>query len=163
MKTLRNLFLTLVILLSVFTLTSCKAKEKTFSSNGITVTLTSKFKEKTIQGAQVVYMSRKVGFMGNPEAKSLLMLPDGVLAEYTEKVIEVSNLKDIETKTFEENGNTFMYGYYKATVKNITYKYMLVTKEGENHYYTMNFWTVEKDFATYEDQMMEWAKSIVVE
>lgn len=163
MKKIRNIIITIVTLLTLFTLTSCKGKEQTFSSNGITITLTSKFKPQEISGAQVVYVTRKVGFMGNQESKNLLNISSNKLETYTKKVVEVGKIKDIELFTYDENGVMFMYGYYTATVSNITYKYMLVTKEGKDNYYTMNFWSLEKNFNANKNQFMEWAKTIVVE
>lgn len=163
MKKIRNIIITIVTLLTLFTLTSCKGKEQTFSSNGITITLTSKFKPQEISGAQVVYVTRKVGFMGNQESKNLLNISSNKLETYTKKVVEVGKIKDIELFTYDENGVMFMYGYYTATVSNITYKYMLVTKEGKDNYYTMNFWSLEKNFNANNNQFMEWAKTIVVE
>ena len=163
MKKIRNILITIVISLMLFTLTSCKGKEQTFSSNGITITLTTKFKPQEINGAQVLYLTKKLGFMGNQENKELIKISDNKLEEYTQKVIEVSKLKDIELNTYDEDGVTFIYGYYVSTVNKIKYKYMFITKEGKDNYYTMNFWSLEKDFNKNKNQFMAWAKTIVVE
>lgn len=163
MKKIRNVFLIIVLLFTLFIFTSCKGKEKTFSSNGMTVTLTTQFKPQEISGAQMVYVTRKVGFMGNQESKTLVHISSNNLELYTNKVVEVGKIKDIELFTYDENGVKFMYGYYTATSSNITYKYMLVTKEGQESYYTMNFWSLEKNFNANKNQFMEWAKKIVVE
>ena len=163
MRKIRNIIILIVLLLTLFTFTSCKTKEQVFSSNGITVTLNSKFKEQEINGAQVLYLTRKLGFMGNQESKELLIISDNKLLDYTKKVLEVSKIKDVEILTYDEDGVKFMYGYYSSTVNNIKYKYMLVTKEGKDNYYTMNFWSLEKDFNANKNQFMEWAKTIVVE
>lgn len=163
MNKIRSIIITMVILLTLFTLTSCKGKEQIFSSNGITITLTSKFKPQEIGGTQVVYLSRKQGFMGNQESKQLLKISNNQLETYTKKVVEVSQIKEIELFTYAENDITFMYGYYTSIVNKIKYKYMLITKEGKDNYYTMNFWSLEKDFNKNENQFMEWAKTIVVE
>ena len=82
MKKIRNIIITIVMLLTLFTLTSCKGKAQTFSSNGITITLTSKFKQQEISGAQIVYVTRKVGFMGNQENKDILNISDNKLEFY---------------------------------------------------------------------------------
>ena len=163
MKKIRNIIITIVMLLTLFTLTSCKGKAQTFSSNGITITLTSKFKQQEISGAQIVYLTRKVGFMGNQENKDILNISDNKLEFYANKVVEANKLKDVELFTYDENGVKFVYGYYTAKVSNITYKYMLVTMEGKDNYYTMNFWSLEKNFNANKNQFMEWAKTIVVE
>lgn len=162
MKKIRNLFIALTLILSICTLSSCKGKEQTFTSNGITVTLNSKFKEQTIQGAQVVYATNKLGFMGNAENKSVVGLGDNKLEQYTKAVIDASSL-NVEYQIFDEDGVKFGYAYYSASVSGIKYKYMLVTKEGKDNYYTMNFWSFEKSFNKNENQFMEWAKQIVVE
>lgn len=154
--------LLLVLVVSLCFITSCKGKEKTFSDSGITITLNSKFKKQNIQGAQIVYATSRIGFMGNPESKELLMIPNDSLDQYTEKVISVNNL-DIDYQIYDEDDIKFGYAYYTSVVGKQTYKYMLVTKEGNDNYYTMNFWTLENIFDKYSDQFMEWAKTIIVE
>ena len=161
MKKSRNTIIIIVVLLTLLTLISFKGRKHTFSSNGITVTLTSKFKSQQVSGAQVAYLTRKVGFMGNRDLKALTFCSK--LEGYTKKVVAAANLKDVEIFKYNEDGVTFMYAYYLATVDNIRYKYMLVTKEGNNAYYTMNFWSLEKNFNKYEKQFMKWAKTIIVE
>jgi uncharacterized ion transporter superfamily protein YfcC len=163
MNKMKNIIVTIVIIITMFTLTSCKVKEQTFSANGITVTLNTKFKQQDISGSQVIYVSRKIGFMGNKESKKLLNVADNKLDIYTKKVVEVNNLKEIELFTYNQDGVVFMYGYYTAEVNNIKYKYMLVTKEGEDNYYTMNFWSLEKNFNKNMNLFIDWAKTIVVE
>ncbi len=163
MKKIKNIVLLVVLLLTICMVTSCKGKPKTFTSHGITVTLTSKFKPKEVQGAQVVYIANKVGFMGNQESKSALYITDGKLEEYTKKVLNVSNMKNLEYNLYEKDGVKFYYAYYNASVQNLEYRYMLITKEGKNSYYTMNFWSFTKTFNKYQDQFMEWAKLIEVE
>ena len=37
------------------------------------------------------------------------------------------------------------YAYYESVVEEQTFGYMLITMEGENHFYTMNFGCYKKD------------------
>lgn len=151
-----------VMLIMVSTLSSCASKPKEFSSNGITVTLTNKFKYGNDENAQVLLLTSKIGFMGNGEYKTSVGVSDNQLEHYTQKVLNVSG-KTADIMNYDEDGVTFCYAYYTATAQNITFKYMLITKEGTSKYYTMNFWSKESEFDEYKDQFLEWAKTIKVE
>lgn len=158
----KKLIVVLLVIICLCTLTSCKVKPKEFSSEGITVTLTNKFRKMSVDNVDVSYISNKVGFAGLGEAKSLLKLDDGKLYRYTEMVLDANN-KSAEIYEYNDGVVIFNYAYYVASVNDIAYKYLLVTKEGTNKYYSINFWTKLDDFSEYKDQMLEWAKTIVVE
>lgn len=159
-----KLILFLGLLFMVGSLTSCfRAKPQEFSSHGMTVTLTSDFRVATGENVQFFLQTNKIGFAGNQEFKDQLGLRDHELERYTKAVLTASNYQDAQIQNYDDGENNFMYAYYTASPNMFTYKYMLVTKEGQNAYYCLNFWTLEKDFDKYQDQIFEWAKTIKVE
>lgn len=163
MKQFKKVLLLFVIIGMILLTTSCKGKQQKFTSHGITVTLTTNYKETKMDNIQVCYLASKTGFMGNQESKKELLIGNNKLNSYTDKVLLYSNLSHITYQTYNKDDVIFNYAYYTATVNSLKYKYMLITKEGKEHYYTMNFWCFEDDFEQYEEQFMKWATKIEVE
>ena len=162
MKKFKIVLMFIAMFMMVGTLSSCASKPKEFSSNGITITLTNKFKYGNDENVQVLLLTSKIGFMGNGEYKTSVGVSDNQLEHYTQKVLNVSG-KTADITNYDEDGVTFCYAYYTATAQNITFKYMLITKEGASKYYTMNFWSKESEFDEYKDQFFAWTKTIQVE
>lgn len=158
-KIMKSLKISCIVLLAVL-LTACAAKEKTFTKEGITVTLTNQFKEIDGGDFQMAYASNKYGFsaIGNEKAK----LNVSSLHAYTELVLSNANRSGLTIEEYKEDNQTFEYVCYTAEVDGKTYGYMTVSKEGKNKYYTLNFWCFEKNFESSKDQFIEWAKSAKV-
>ena len=128
MKKFKIVLMFIAMFMMVGTLSSCASKPKEFSSNGITITLTNKFKYGNDENVQVLLLTSKIGFMGNGEYKTSVGVSDNQLEHYTQKVLNVSG-KTADITNYDEDGVTFCYAYYTATAQNITFKYMLITKD----------------------------------
>ncbi len=159
MKKFRIVLLIMVSILMVTFCTSCKDKTKVFAKGGITVTLTDKFKEVESDEFIIYLENNGIYFSGESFDKS-----DTKLESFTKDILQN---KEEATKvyTYTLDSETFQFAYY--TVKSeknedLLYRYMLVTKEGQDKYYVMNFWTLNKDFGEYEEQFFNWAKTIKV-
>lgn len=159
---IKNFFLIVLSITILSILSGCKVQEKKFSSHGITIMLTNQFKKQHDENVQVFLVAKKYGFMGNAENKAFTGVNNNELEHYTRLVLKNSN-KEAEIFTFGNDEEKFCYAYYTAKVGIVSYKYMLVTKEGLADYYTMNFWSKEANFDKYETQFFEWAKTIRVE
>lgn len=139
-------------------------KDKVFESHGITVTLNDDFYEKEYLGFQVAYLSDKSFFAANREEKNLFS-GTGIynLKTYTNAVLELNNKKSEIKEWVTSEGQTFYSAKYTSVVDGDSFSYYLVTLEGESHYYTINFGCRTKDFSKFENQYIEWAKTIIVE
>ena len=146
-----------------FSLTACIAQEEVFTGEGITVTLTDAFYEVSVEGVPFYLESYNHIFMGLSESKSSLE-SYGVhdLESYMDAVLDAST-KTLEVFSYDQDGITFLYGYYTATVDENDFGYMIVVMEGTDYYYTMNFGCFEKNLEKNKSLFMDWAKTIVVE
>lgn len=158
-KIMKSLKISGLVLLAVL-LTSCFAKEKTFTKGDISITLTNQFKEIDGGDFEMAYASNKYGFSAIGNAKSALNVSS--LHAYTELVLSNAQRDGLTIQEYKDDQQTFEYVCYTAEAEGKTYKYMTVSKEGKDKYYTLNFWCFEKNFEDSKDQFIEWAKSAKV-
>ncbi|RIA78263.1 hypothetical protein EI71_00211 [Anaeroplasma bactoclasticum] len=162
--------LCLLLIVLTFGLASCGAREKTFTKNGVTITLSSDFYEtEGVVGMACAYNSVKVGFMANKEKLDDFYDYDFSNKDnpkaYADLVISVNRVTPSHELINEKTNNEqyFAYTDYTNNVNGVSAHYFLVCMLGEEYAYCMNFWTAASDFDTYKDQMMEYAKTIIVE
>ena len=167
MKPLLGILFAVIGVVFGYLLTSGKLfppKDKVFESHGITVTLNDEFHEKEYLGFQVAYLSDKSFFAANREEKKLFS-GTGIynLKTYTNAVLELNNKKSEIKEGVTSEGQKSYSAKYTSEVDGDSFSYYLVTLEGDSHYYTINFGCKSKNFAKFEDQYIEWAKTIIVE
>jgi len=157
-----------VMLLAVVLLmfTGCTKKEKTFSKDGITVTLTEDFVENELVTANLYLVSTKNIFMGLKEnftdlAKSNIN-SNSSLNDYAEVIISVNSLTS-EIKTNIEGDITLTYLVYTKTMSDKDYTFMAVFKKGAASFYMFNFACETKNYEDSEEQYFTWARTITVE
>ncbi|AUD63806.1 hypothetical protein BK010_09465 [Tenericutes bacterium MO-XQ] len=163
---MKKLSILLVVFLFAVALTACSAKEKEFSGAGITVTLDESFVEKEVVQAPLYLESFDYIFTGLRESSSeLIGYGIGNLEDYIDAVLSNNNHESstVETMTDDDNNVLYYYAYYTATVEDMEFAYMLVTMQGESHYYTMNFGCLESNLDDSKDQFFTWAESITVD
>jgi sRNA-binding regulator protein Hfq len=165
-KFMKKIVFAVLALFLFFGLTGCSLfapKEKTFTSNGITITLNTDFKETDTDKFSVYLLSKDVAFMANKEAISTYTnIGVNSLHDYIESVLTANNFSDY---TIQEStgGNDYVYSNYTSTVDGTEYKYLLVCMEGESNYYIMNFGTVKSDYDNLEQKLFDFADTISVE
>lgn len=152
----------LVTVLSLFVLVGCLDSKKEFSGSGITITLDNSFKKKEVIQFPLYIESTKNIFMGNRESKEELLRYVSDLRSYTALVLQNNN-RVAEILESEDDDNKYYYAYYYWTNDGIDYGYMLVTMEGKDHYYTMNFACFEKDLEKNKTKFFKWIDTITVE
>jgi hypothetical protein len=143
-----------------------KPEEKTFTSEfGMTVVLDESFIEDDTVNAQWMLKSNKTIFAGSRDTKEFLESMNYNLAsldEYIELILQLN--KETADVAYEgEGADRFGYAYYSATISGADYSYMLICKESETAFSSMNFACKAKDFEENKAQYMEWAKKITVE
>ncbi len=134
-------------------------KEKTFSSNGMTITLTNEFRKVDFENFTVAYDSKNVAVFVLKEAFSLA---DGsgnyTLEQYADFVIQANNLSSAEVKTVR--GLTHFEYEFTNLETNDTYQYFSYVYKTNDAFWLIQFATLSEDAETYAQQISAWAKSV---
>ena len=133
---------------------------KTFSSNGMSITLTDAFNETSLEGYTVCYESQYVGVIALKESFDIIEgLSDYTIEEYGNLVIE-NNQFESAKKLQNKNGLTyFEYDFYNPEYK-ITYTYFSVLYKSSDAFWMIQFTTPKENIDNYRDSFVEWAKSV---
>ncbi len=131
------------------------SKEQTFSSGGMTITLTAAFEEVEYEGYTACYDSKKVAVFALKEDFSVLDgLEDYTVFEYGQLVLETNEvnlpLKSVDNLTFfeyTESGYTYCAFVFKA----------------DDAFWLVQFATPESDAEEYQTKIFKWAKTITFE
>ena len=130
------------------------AEPKTFSTNGMQITLTDAFVQEDAQGFTAVYGSDDVAVVILKE--SFAQVSGQIsLEEYGNQVIKV-NGKNATLKT--ENGIT--YFEYDAETADGTYHYIATVFKGKDGFWLIQFATRARTANRYRDDIFEWAKTV---
>lgn len=140
-------------------LSSKKPEAKTFSSNGMTITLTEEFHKTNIAQYSVAYESNDVAVFALREAFTLADgFEDYTLVQYAELVTKANNLSSAEIKTVD--GLTyFVYQFTNPDTSDV-YQYFSYVYKADDAFWLIQFATPEKSAAKNTKQIMEWAKSV---
>ena len=164
---MKKLLACLLALTALFALVSCnadvrEAKEKTFTSNGLEVTLTEAFKESSVEGYTACYDSTKVAVLALKENKSdfasLGSINLSTYANLVKKANESKSPSAIEIK----DGLTYMTYEFTNPDNNKEYSYLTVMYEGEDAFWMVQFATLTEDYAEYESFLFDCAKTVKV-
>lgn len=132
---------------------------KTFSSNGMAITLTDEFKETNIENYTVVYDSKNVAVFALKEAFTLVDgFEDYTPKQYADLVIQTNNLESAETKTTE--GLTHFEYSFTNPETNDVYQYFSYVYKTNDAFWLIQFTTLNKNVDEYTQQITEWAKSV---
>ncbi len=128
-----TLFLITLLLVGTLVLSSCsflgEPTAKTFTQNGMTITLTNRFKATTVEGYTVAFDSANIAVFALREAFTLMEgFSDYTLAQYGELVMSANQLTDVSLQNGD--GLTWFEYEFENTEMNQTY-----------HYYTYLFKT----------------------
>ena len=137
-----------------------KAPEaKTFSSHGMTITLTDEFEVLDKEGFTASFDSKKAGVFALKEEFSLFEgFGDNTVEEYAEMVIWVNGLDSVEVRT--DNGLTgFEYDYTHPEIDATLHWFSYVYKTNDA-FWLVQFSMLDEDVEAYRPQVIEWAKSV---
>lgn len=132
---------------------------ETFSSNGMTITLTDEFRETDIEHYTVVYDSNNMAVFALREAFALAEgSEDYSLEQYADLVIQANNLGSAEIKTVD--GLThFEYEFTNPETKD-SYRYFSYVYKTNDAFWLIQFTTLSENADEYAQQIREWAKSV---
>lgn len=158
--TRRLISIAVVLVLLAGLMTGCSApKEKTFTSNGMTVTLTSAFVESEMEGFDVVIDSKDVAVFALREEFSLFEgFGDYTEEEYGELAIQINELDSDGVKTVD-GLVTFEYTATNDET-NETYRYFDYVFKSNSAFWLVQFAMLEKNVEKYGAQVPEWAKTV---
>ncbi len=134
------------------------AEPKTFTKEGMSITLTSDFRESAQEGFTVCYDSRKLAVLALKESYDLFAsMGDITLEEYGQLVLSANSLdSSLET----ENGLTFFS--HDKYVNNTYYTYHCFVFQGTDAFWLVQFACKTGDAEALKDTIFSYAKSIEV-
>lgn len=155
----------LVLVLLVVLIAGCsllKEKAKTYSTNGISVTMTDGFALKDLEGVTVYLEGDDAIFTALKEDFSTLE-PYGItsastLKEYASAIVDGNSL----TTTIEEKDGLTYFTYTKEISGNSFY-YLATVYKTDNAFWLINFACESKGKDTFEPRFLEWAKTVTFE
>ncbi len=141
-----------------------KVEPKTFSSNGLTITLTTEFEEQKADGFDVYFSSTKIGIFAFKELfyEYGYDYSDLTLEEYAELLLEANNLKLVSSVETVEGLTYFEYDYEDDST-GITYTSFSVVYKGSDEFWMVAFDTTQKKAQDYRADIIEMAKSVQVD
>lgn len=135
------------------------SRSKTFSADGMSITLTSEFKETKMQNFTACYDSSKVAVFALKESFSLLEgFEDYTLEQYGNIVMSGNGLTSVSLKTTD--GLTYFEYDYKNTADNKEYQYYSFIYKADDAFWLIQFATYKNDAAKYFDEIIDWASSV---
>ena len=158
MKKLVSLILATVLL---FALASCGAAQpKDFSSNGMTVTLTTAFKENTQAGYTVCYDSAKVAVFVLKESFSLQPGAENLTLDEYAELVHQSNASKSPSAIVKQDGFHSMEYSFLNESENQTYSYYCAMFKASDAFWLVQFACKEGDYDSYQDTFVDWAKTV---
>lgn len=129
-------------------------EDKTFSSDGMTITLTDEFRKFNDDEYTAVYDSAKVAvFVSKVDATK-----EDSLAEFAEMLAVYSDLSPDSVKTAD--GLTYITYNNINSQNNVTYQYTAYLYQTDDAFWVVEFATDKKDADDYAKDITEWAKSV---
>ena len=151
------------ILLAVLT-SACgtpgDAKDKVFTYEEMSLTLTEAFAENKVEGYSVAYASSEVAVFVLKEPKELF--DDISFDEYVDGVRAANEGRGFTDLSNTEKQNGLVYFDYRFTnpEQNIEYRYFTTLHESADAFWLVQFVSMTKLYDQYADTFVKWAKTI---
>lgn len=147
-------------LLLIFTCTSCKAKEKTFSMLEMSIELTDEFQEKDHIGYTVYYEAKDMIVVCLKEEFSLL---DGSsswsIDSYAQACINANKLGNKKIEHRED----YAYFTFEKSLSGQSYTYVATCHKAKDAFWLIQLATFTKDFDDLKGDLFKYADSISFE
>ncbi len=136
-----------------------EAEPKTFSSDGMTITLTDEFSEAELDNFTVSYESKEVAVFALKESFSeAAHLKSMSIEQYGNLVIQMNGLFSDALKKAE--GLTYFDYEYENTETNETYRYFVYLYKTDDAFWMVQFALPEQNVKAYSEQITEWARAV---
>ena len=149
--------------IAILSFAACAAKvyeanAKSFTDNGMTITLTSAFEKIDMEGYSAVYTSSDAVVYVYEQSKSEFdKVEDMSIRKYLEFFCEANKSKyEIDISS---SGDLF-FVEYSATSDNVTFKYLTAFFENGENYIRAEFVSEDKNYEEYRPHFLNWAKTV---
>lgn len=162
MKRIIALIISACALLTLFSCSGKKVyeeKEKSFTSNGITIKLTEAFSEISQEGYTAVYDSSEAAVFLLKENFTSFKNEDMSLEKYAGFVLESNKDKAPTPISVEHGFSSFEYSF-KNEETGKTYKYLTALFEGSDAYWCVQFTCESEKYEEYKPYFISWAKTV---
>ena len=133
--------------------------EKTFTSHGMSITLTDEFKEEQIEGFTASYDSKNKAVFVTKEPFTLL---DGfenyTLSQYIDLVIEMNGISTVKENR-DADPPCFEYEYVDPA-SGVTYRYVSYVYKTGDSFWLVQFSAEKQDAEKLADTFAAWAKTV---
>ncbi len=137
-------------------------KEKSFTSNGLSITLTEDFVKSSQPGYTVCYDSESVAVIALKESFSLQAgIKDWTLEHYADLVKSSNAAHSPSTPKKVGDRMVMEYTFYNSETK-ITYHYYTCMYKGSDAFWTIQFVCNVNEIAQHKADMVKWADSVRV-
>ena len=137
-------------------------KNKTFTSNGLMVTLTEDFRKISLPGYTVCYQSESVTVIALKESFSLKEgMKDWTLFEYANRV-QVSNHEHSPTVPQKVGDHMVMEYLFFDSIDYTKYHYYTCMYKGTDAFWTIQFICKRDEIAQHKANFIKWADSVRV-
>ena len=135
-----------------------EVEAKTFSSNGMSVTLTNEFQKESVENYTLCYASEKVGMLALKEPFTLAEGMENYTLEQYGNLVLKNNKLTVALETVD--GLTgFSYDFTNSDTGDCFTYVCFVYKSGDA-FWLVQFFTKAEHAEEYESQIVEWAKSV---
>ena len=150
----------LLLCVTLLALTACFGeKEKEFTVDEMTITLTTQFTEKDVYGQTKCYQSiRTLVTVLKESYSSLGVTSTFTLKQYTQAVLDANKLDATITQ-----GDKYYSFSYEKDVSGQTYYYFATTHKADNAFWLIQFSCFSSDKDKYQETFEKWADSVVFE
>ena len=158
MKHFTKLFISLVLACTLL-LCGCSLiaeKEKTFTKEELSITLTNRFYESEQEGFDLVLASTKAAMFALREEFSEGLGSSETLDQYAQAVIDANELENVETQT--KDGLT--YFVYRSDVDGDEYTYYAFVYKADSAFWLIQFACESKKADGQTDNFFKYAKSV---
>lgn len=158
---MKRIISALLVALLMFSFVSCMGNSaKTFTSNGMSITLTNAFKENTYEGYTVCYESKDVAVFVLKEAFSLQEGFDEMSLDDYAELVYAANASKSPSKISKEDGLTFIEYDFHNEEENQTYSYYTVMFKGTDAFWLVQFTSKKEDYDAKRQSFVDWAKTV---
>lgn len=138
------------------------AEAKTFSDDGMQITLTTAFSEEDLEGYTVGYAADTAIVLALHETKAEFAdvgAEDVTFEQYVEFVRQANSDKELVDGEPIDGNPTLLYDFLNEE-QNVTYRYLTVLYEADDGFWMVQFASQKSNFDAYEPSFIEAAKSV---
>ena len=151
----------LALALALAVVAGCAPQDKTFTKDGISVTVNGDFKEASKSGHALYLESDYASVSAKKESFDSLdgMTADTELRDYTQSVVDNNELGETQIQT----GGAYDYFTYDKKNGDTDYTYTAMTLKGKDAFYLITFQVKKDDYDSRKGDVESWMKSVKVD